>query len=88
MTTNHNSGSTVFPCRIGISLGKWESNTAPVQWVNVNGNLSVTQLNSIAVDPSDPNIIYSGEYGGYLTRFDRRTGQARPRTRWSRKTGS
>ncbi len=31
----------------------------------------------VAVDPRDPNIIYAGCYGGSITRFDRRTGQAR-----------
>ncbi len=33
-------------------------------------------------DPSDPNVVYSGEYGGILTRFDRRTGQARNVSAW------
>jgi photosystem II stability/assembly factor-like uncharacterized protein len=28
-------------------------------------------------DPRDPNIVYAGEYGGIITRYDRRTGQAR-----------
>ncbi len=28
-------------------------------------------------DPSDPNIVYAGEYGGYISRFDFRTRQAR-----------
>ncbi len=28
-------------------------------------------------DPSDPNVVYAGEYGGILTRYDHRTGQAR-----------
>jgi photosystem II stability/assembly factor-like uncharacterized protein len=28
-------------------------------------------------DPSDPNIVYAGEYGGIMTRYDHRTGQAR-----------
>ena len=28
-------------------------------------------------DPNDPNIVYAGEYGGYITRFDARTRQAR-----------
>ncbi|MFQ3680076.1 MAG: hypothetical protein SNJ60_06170, partial [Pseudanabaenaceae cyanobacterium] len=27
-------------------------------------------------DPNDPNIVYAGEYGGYLSRFDYRTRQA------------
>lgn len=29
-------------------------------------------------DPSDPNIVYAGEYGGYLSRYDHRTRQAKP----------
>ncbi|VTR96772.1 WD40/YVTN/BNR-like repeat-containing protein [Tuwongella immobilis] len=33
-------------------------------------------------DPFDPDILYSGEYGGILTRFDRRTGQANLITAW------
>ncbi len=27
-------------------------------------------------DPTDPNIVYAGEYGGYLSRYDHRTRQA------------
>jgi photosystem II stability/assembly factor-like uncharacterized protein len=30
-----------------------------------------------APDPLDPNIVYAGEYGGYISRFDLRTRQAR-----------
>ncbi len=28
-------------------------------------------------DPADPNVVYAGEYGGYLSRYDHRTRQAR-----------
>jgi photosystem II stability/assembly factor-like uncharacterized protein len=28
-------------------------------------------------DPTDPNIVYGGEYGGVITRYDRRTRQAK-----------
>lgn len=28
-------------------------------------------------NPSDPNIVFAGEYGGIMTRYDHRTGQAR-----------
>lgn len=31
----------------------------------------------IAVRPDDPDIVFAGNIGGYLTRFDARTGQAR-----------
>ena len=31
----------------------------------------------MVADPTDPNIVYAGEYGGIMTRYDHRTGQAR-----------
>jgi photosystem II stability/assembly factor-like uncharacterized protein len=36
----------------------------------------------IAVDPRDPNIVYAGSYFGYVTRFDRRTGQVQNVQQW------
>ncbi len=36
----------------------------------------------IQVRPDDPNIIYAGNYQGYLTRYDKRTGQRRDITVW------
>ena len=48
----------------GIGLG---------DWFPVGGG----EAGFAVPDPSDPNIVYAGEYGGIMTRFDRRTGQAR-----------
>jgi hypothetical protein len=31
----------------------------------------------VVSDPTDPDIVYAGEYGGYISRYDHRTGQAR-----------
>jgi photosystem II stability/assembly factor-like uncharacterized protein len=42
-------------------------------WVTVGGG----ETGSSVPDPSDPNIVYSGEYGGILTRYDHRTRQSR-----------
>src|SRR5262249_21174080 len=28
-------------------------------------------------DPADPNVVFAGEYGGYISRYDHRTRQAR-----------
>ncbi len=36
----------------------------------------------MAVDPKDPNIVYAGEYGGIITRYDHRTKQARNIMAW------
>nr|PZN68433.1 MAG: glycosyl hydrolase [Sphaerobacter thermophilus] len=36
----------------------------------------------IAVRPDNPNIVFAGSYGGFLTRYDRRTGQRRNIAVW------
>jgi photosystem II stability/assembly factor-like uncharacterized protein len=43
------------------------------EWVGVGGG----ETGFSVPDPVDSNIIYSGEYGGILTRHDRRTGLTR-----------
>jgi photosystem II stability/assembly factor-like uncharacterized protein len=48
----------------GIGLGDWYS---------VGGG----ETGYTAHDPTDPNIVHAGEYGGYISRFDLRTRQAR-----------
>jgi len=42
-------------------------------WYPVGGG----EAGYVVSDPSDPDIVYAGEYGGYLSRYDHRTGQAR-----------
>lgn len=46
----------------GIQLGEWHT---------VGGG----ETGYSVADPSDPDVVYAGEYGGYLTRYDHRTGQ-------------
>ncbi len=48
----------------GIALSDWHS---------VGGG----ETGFTAPDPSDPDIIYAGEYGGYISRYDHRTRQAK-----------
>ncbi len=48
----------------GILLGDWH---------NVGGG----EAGFAVPDPTDPNIIYAGEYGGYISRYDHRTRQSR-----------
>ncbi len=36
----------------------------------------------IAIDPKDNDIVYGGSYGGYLTRFNHRTGERRAINVW------
>jgi photosystem II stability/assembly factor-like uncharacterized protein len=40
-------------------------------WYSVGGG----EAGYTAHDPSDPNIVYAGEYGGYISRYDHRTRQ-------------
>lgn len=47
-------------------------------WIGVGGG----EAGHVVSDPSDPNIVYAGEYLGYLSRFDRRTGMVRNVSAW------
>ena len=40
----------------------------------------------IAPDPTDPQIVFAGEYGGQITRYDHRTRQARQIMAWPQLT--
>jgi photosystem II stability/assembly factor-like uncharacterized protein len=50
--------------RYGIPLSRW---------YYVGGG----ETGFTASDPNDPNIVYAGEYGGYISRYDHRTRQAK-----------
>ena len=47
-------------------------------WYPVGGG----EAGHVVSDPSDPDIVYAGEYLGIMTRYDHRTRQARNVTRW------
>src|SRR5262249_1909305 len=55
----------------GNSLGTGGSKVA--DWFSVGGG----EAGYTVHDPTDPDIIYAGEYGGTITRYDNRTRQAR-----------
>jgi photosystem II stability/assembly factor-like uncharacterized protein len=55
--------------RAGIVAGDWHS---------VGGG----EAGHVVSDPSDPNIVYAGEYLGYISRYDHRTRQARNVRAW------
>ena len=67
---------------IGTAQGPSESlNRAGIRntdWHGVGGG----EAGWVVSDPSDPNIVYAGEYGGYLSRYDDRTGEARNVSIW------
>jgi photosystem II stability/assembly factor-like uncharacterized protein len=45
----------------------------PHDWYPVGGG----EAGYVVPDPNDPNIVYAGEYGGYVSRYDHHTRQAR-----------
>jgi photosystem II stability/assembly factor-like uncharacterized protein len=47
-------------------------------WFTVGGG----EAGHTVSDPSDPNIVYAGEYLGYISRYDHRTRQARHVGAW------
>jgi photosystem II stability/assembly factor-like uncharacterized protein len=57
----------------GPSNSLYGSGIAAGSWENVGGG----EAGFTVSDPADPDIIYAGEYGGYISRWDRRTRQAR-----------
>src|SRR5262245_15130633 len=61
---------------IGAMAGPVNSLTKGIMisdWEYIGGG----EAGHIAFDRTDPDIVYAGEYGGYISRFDRRTRQAR-----------
>src|SRR5262249_45417581 len=58
------SGPSNSLCSKGVLLGDWHT---------VGGG----EAGYAVPDPSDPNIVYAGEYGGYISRYDHRTRQSR-----------
>jgi photosystem II stability/assembly factor-like uncharacterized protein len=63
------SGPSNSLSRQGITLG---------DWYTVGGG----EAGHAVADPSDPNVVYAGEYFGILTRYDHRTRQATNVTPW------
>ncbi|HEV3204729.1 MAG TPA: hypothetical protein VGY77_10105, partial [Gemmataceae bacterium] len=51
-------------CTIGIPVSDW--------YMVGGGETGFT-----APDPANPSVVYAGEYGGYISRYDHRTRQAR-----------
>jgi photosystem II stability/assembly factor-like uncharacterized protein len=58
------SGPSNSLCKEGILLGDWHA---------IGGG----EAGYAVPDPFDPDIVYAGEYGGYISRYDHRTRQAR-----------
>ena len=62
----------------GPSNSLSQAGIAPGDWYTVGGG----EAGHVVSDPSDPNIVYAGEYLGIITRYDHRTRQARNVGAW------
>jgi photosystem II stability/assembly factor-like uncharacterized protein len=73
-TPYHVSGTVQdFGTAAGPSNSLSSGSIAPGEWYGVGGG----ETGFTAPNPADPNIVFAGEYGGIITRYDHRTRQAR-----------
>ena len=61
-----------FGTRAGPSNSLHSGGIHLSDWRSVGGG----EAGFVAPDPDDPNIVYAGEYLGFLSRYDERTGEA------------
>lgn len=72
------------PFHVGVSLQDIGTAQGPSDGLHANGignsewyRVGGGEAGHVVSDPSDPNIVYAGEYGGIITHYDHRTRQAR-----------
>ena len=63
---------------VGIASASPDGSIDRPDWYDVGGGES----GYIAPDPSDPQIVYAGSYGGEITRYDHRTGETQAVNPW------
>ncbi len=71
-------GSQQDNSNVAIPSGVAGEGIDATDWHSVGGGES----GWVAPDPVDPQIVYAGEYGGQITRYDYRTKQAREIMAW------
>ena len=84
----HVSVDTSVPYRVSGAIQDWGTAQGPsfnprgrialADWWGVGGG----EAGYVVSDWKDPDIIYAGEYLGIITRFNRRTGEARNVSAW------
>ncbi|HEY6938090.1 MAG TPA: hypothetical protein VI424_13110 [Terriglobales bacterium] len=63
---------------VGIASASPDGAIDRPDWYDVGGGES----GYIAPDPTDPQIVYAGSYGGEITRYDHRTGELQNMNPW------
>ena len=57
----------------GVSGGVWKTNDAGESWLPVSDRLANIAVNSMAIDPSNPDVLYIGTGEGYFREIVRGT---------------
>ncbi len=77
------------PYRVSCALQDLGTASGPSNSLSVDGinwgdwhDVGGGEAGWTAHDPADPNVVYAGEYLGYITRYDHRTRQARHVGAW------
>jgi photosystem II stability/assembly factor-like uncharacterized protein len=85
----HVSVDTNMPYRVHGAMQDLGTSSTPSNSLSRNGiargdwhGIGGGEAGHTASDPSDPNIVYAGEYLGYISRYDHRTRQARNVGAW------
>ncbi|WP_157369342.1 WD40/YVTN/BNR-like repeat-containing protein [Zavarzinella formosa] len=80
----HVAADNSFPYRVMGSMQDMGTASGPSRSFNPNGivkedwhTVGGGEAGFCVPDPSDPNLVYAGEYGGYISRYDHRTRQSR-----------
>jgi photosystem II stability/assembly factor-like uncharacterized protein len=63
---------------VAIASASREAGISATDWHPVGGGES----GWVAPDPRNPEIVYAGGYGGYISRYDHKTGETRDVTAW------
>jgi photosystem II stability/assembly factor-like uncharacterized protein len=63
---------------VGIASASRDAGIGATDWHPVGGGES----GWIAPDPRNPDVVYAGGYGGYISRYDHKTGETRDITAW------
>lgn len=77
-TPYHVYGAQQDNSTVAIASASDQGGIDAADWYTVGG----CESGYIAPRHDDPNIVYAGCYGGHITRFDRRTGQAQEVMAW------
>jgi photosystem II stability/assembly factor-like uncharacterized protein len=83
VTTDHRFPYYIYGAQqdnstVGIASASPDGSIDRTDWYDVGGGES----GYIAPDPTDPEIVYAGSYGGDITRLDHRTGETQAVNPW------